>query len=211
MSLPDPPPTPWLVAREPAAPADWPIPDLQSGRALSAGSDGRESLAPDATGEELAYERGHAAGMSDGYARAEQYAAPAREALVALVTALEAAQQSFARDWERNLHALAIAIAERLFEREIAVDPSLLRDLIRRASDLLPSEVSFDIRLNPDDLHALGEHLELYADDGRALPVHWIADHALDRGSFILDSPQRIIDGRADVALRNLYERLGHD
>jgi hypothetical protein len=40
------------------------------------------------------------------------------------------------------------------------------------------------------------------------MAVHWIADPSLDRGSFRLSSPERLVDGRADVALRSLYERL---
>ena len=40
---------------------------------------------------------------------------------------------------------------------------------------------------------------------------HWVVDPSLEAGSFRLVSPERIIDGRVDVALRALYERLASD
>ena len=57
-------------------------------------------------------------------------------------------------------------------------------------------------------LGAASVELELTEPDGRALIVHWVGDPTLDRGSFRVIGRERLVDGRVDVALRALYERL---
>jgi len=73
---------------------------------------------------------------------------------------------------------------------------------------LLPAGTPIEVRANPVDLTALGNHLDLREPDGRPLAIHWVADPAIERGSFTLASPERLVDGRTDVALRALYDRL---
>jgi hypothetical protein len=58
------------------------------------------------------------------------------------------------------------------------------------------------VRLNPADLGALG------LGPGAGAPVQWTADPVLEPGSFVVESPARVVDGRTDVALRQLFERL---
>ena len=68
------------------------------------------------------------------------------------------------------------------------------------------------MRLNPDDLAALGAgHRAARAERPGARRSQWVADPTLERGSFLVESPTRIVDGRIDAALRQLYERLDHD
>ena len=38
--------------------------------------------------------------------------------------------------------------------------------------------------------------------------LHWIVDAEIERAGFVVQSPQRLVDGRLDVALRTLYERF---
>jgi flagellar biosynthesis/type III secretory pathway protein FliH len=75
----------------------------------------------------------------------------------------------------------------------------------------VPHDVTVEVRLNPDDLTALGEHLGPLGTGGRPLHAQWIADAALDRGSFLLETPLRVVDGRTEDVLRALYERLSHE
>jgi flagellar biosynthesis/type III secretory pathway protein FliH len=66
-----------------------------------------------------------------------------------------------------------------------------------------------DVRLHPADLEALGSSLDHLTPQGRGLTLQWVPDPALERGSFVVESALRVVDGRTDVALRTLYERLG--
>jgi hypothetical protein len=65
--------------------------------------------------------------------------------------------------------------------------------------------------LNPTDLEVLQGKLDQMEIAGRPLNVQWFEDGSLERGSFLLETPLRVVDGRTEDALRALYERLSHD
>ncbi len=114
---------------------------------------------------------------------------------------LEALAHEFTHDRERNLHALAVAIARGIVQRELTADPTLVGTL----------DNTLEIRMHPDDLGLFGPGAPALLPEGRTLEVQWVPDGSLERGSFVIESPQRLVDGRTDTALRQLYERLEHD
>jgi len=158
-----------------------------------------------------AYERGFSEGREQGMAEGYEKMLPALESLGGLTVALEQTHADFRLDLERGLHALAIAVARNLIQREVTADPTIVSDLIERALDLVPHDLTLEVRLNPDDLEVLQGRLDQMEVAGRPLHVQWIGDASLERGSFLLETPLRVVDGRTDEALRALYERLGHD
>lgn len=210
-SSPEPRSTAWLPdldesawARTPGTDGDWrpPAIDTTHGATLHAAAHSRL---------EDAYRRGHADGSHEGFARASQELAPVAAVLRGLCEELTAAREHFEADRSRNLYGLALAIARQLLQREVQTDPTVMRDLVAQALDQMPPEGTVDVRLNPVDLAALSSALEELHAAGRGLTLQWIAEPSLERGSFVLESPARIVDGRADVALRTLYEKLAHD
>jgi flagellar biosynthesis/type III secretory pathway protein FliH len=158
-----------------------------------------------------AFEAGRAAGREEGSVQAQQRVSRALEVLERIAESLHAARQDLLRRSERDLECLALAVARKLVQREVAADPAVLHELVSRALELMPLETPLEIRMHPDDLAALGD------DPRRAIAVEhgatlqWIADPELEAGGFLLESPQRIVDGRPDVALRNLYERFDQE
>jgi flagellar biosynthesis/type III secretory pathway protein FliH len=167
------------------------------------------SVGPDEV--QAAYNRGFSEGREQGIAEGYEKMLPALETLSGLTEALEQTHADFRLDLERGLHALAIAIARQLIQREVAADPSIVSDLIERALELVPHDLTLEVRLNPTDLEVLQARLDQLEIAGRPLNVQWIEDSSLERGSFLLETPLRVVDGRTDDALQNLYERLGHD
>lgn len=153
---------------------------------------------------EARYREGHEAGI----AQAQAALAPVEDALVRLIDQLQREMALIRPRAEANLYALGTAIARWLMQRELADNPLGVEPLIRRAVQLLPAGSPVDIHAGPADVEALSSHLRLAEADGRPLPVHWVVDLGLEAGSFRLVSPERIVDGRVDVALRALYERL---
>jgi flagellar biosynthesis/type III secretory pathway protein FliH len=167
----------------------------------------------DVTQQEVqsAYERGFSKGREQGIAEGYEKMLPALETLNGLTEALEQTHADFRLDLERGLHALAIAVARQLIQREVTADPSIISDLIERALELVPHDLTLEVRLNPTDLEVLQTKLDQMKIAGRPLNVQWLEDASLDRGSFLLETPLRVVDGRTDDALRALYERLSHD
>lgn len=153
--------------------------------------------------------QGYADGLRDGAAAAADEVRVAVEALGKVAAVLQVSQEEFARERERALTALALAVARKLVQRELEAEPARLRGLVARALELLPLDTMLDVRIHPADLAALGEHRETLTPPGRGLTLQWLADPTLARGDFIVDSAQRLVDGRLDAALQSLYERLG--
>ncbi len=201
MSSPDPSSVPpWALIAEAPGQGPWGLPDF-----AAAGG-----LAPEAPLDplELAHQRGYEQGLAEGVAQARRELEPAREALVRAVGEIRREVGAARQRAEANLYALALALARWLMLREVAADPAAIEPLIRRAVALLPAGSTIGIHAHPADVEALSQGLGFVEPDGRSIAVHWVADVSLDRGSFRLVSPERIIDGRVDVALRALYERL---
>jgi len=155
-----------------------------------------------------AYQRGFDEGRLAGADEARVETAPAVAALGAAVARLHAAEGEFAREREKNLVALALAVAHKLVQQEIETRPEVLQALVARALELLPTGVPAEVRLHPADLEALASGVEALAVEGRAPEVTWVGDPGIARGSFFVDGPTRVVDGRIDIALRRIYERL---
>ncbi len=174
-------------------------------------ADARVSPAPRRTEADETYDRGFADGLREGTARAEQRVRPALETLGRVGEYLHTAQSAFVRDRARDLHGLALAVARKLIQREVTADPALLRELVDRALELVPLEPHLEVRLHPDDLSVLMGGPSAPEADGKGTAIKWLADPAIERGGFLVESPLRIVDGRTDFALRSLYERLEYE
>lgn len=183
----------------------WSLPELTAIRSDS------EAAGVAHTPEDEAYALGLADGLREGEARASHHLRPVLEALTRLVEDVEASRLRFERDRERNLRGLALAVAHRLMQREVTADPTWVRDLVSHAIELMPTSAPLEVRLSPLDLAALGPELEKLSSTGRPLPIQWLPEPAIERGSFVVEGPLRIVDGRTDSALRTLFERLEHD
>lgn len=192
---------------EPAAPAAVAV---EAGRgwlpALADDGDRARALL-----EDEAYRRGRADASREERARADERCRTALQAVARAAAHLESISAEFARDRERDLQTVALAVARKLVRREIEASPELLGSLVTRAIELLPLDHALDVRLHPDDLRTLGANTESLLPAGRSVRVQWIADPAVDKGGFLVESPARIVDGRTDIALRALYERFDHE
>jgi len=164
-----------------------------------------------AQSRELAYQQGYAAALAAERGRMESDAKRALSAVARVAEQMATLQTDFARDRERDLHTLAVAIARQVVQHELTISPERLTALVHAAIELLPHDPRIEVRLHPADLAALGAALDGLVPAGRGLELTWTPDASLERGGFVVETPQRIVDGRADVALRELWERLGHD
>ena len=162
------------------------------------------------TALEEAYQRGaedgHAVGAADTEGKLHGIAELLRQAM----EALRAARDDFNTNRARNVHALAIAIAAHLVQREVAADPEIMAALTERAVKAAGDD-ELEVRLHPDDLASIQGHLTRLAPPGDPPIVRWVGDPAITRGGVRVEGPRRIVDGRTETALRELYERLEHD
>jgi flagellar biosynthesis/type III secretory pathway protein FliH len=161
--------------------------------------------------EEEAFSRGRTEATRTERELADARCATALQAVARAASHLDTIAAEFAQDRERDMQALAIAVARHIVQQELAIDPARVGELVRRALDLLPLDHSIEVRLHPEDLHTLAPSLEGLRPEGRQVHLQWVGDPTVERGGFVAETPHRIVDGRVDVALRALYERFDHD
>ncbi len=190
----------------------WPLPDLASPQpAAQAGSGANSANGPAADPEQVAYTRGYEAGKAAAQEEANRTVKRAAGLLVSTAEALDAARLGVVRELEDSVYLLSLAVARHLILREVSADPSVVRDLVQRGLEAFPVGSHVEIHLHPEDLAALRSHFELPGSDGRAAEIQWTADPSVERGGCTLETPHRVVDGRVDMALRDLYHRMRDD
>lgn len=192
------------------AAVDWTWKELPTGE--PAPEENSEAVEEERARVEAALDDAYRRGLDEGIAQGR------RQARHELSTALAVANQVVdqARDahdgWMENLEAtlaaLAVGIARHLVERELDADPELLGHLMSRALTHFPTDECIRVRIHPDDREALHG-----ADpDTPVLPperdTRWISDASVPRGSFILEGPEQVLDGRLDRALERVYRSM---
>lgn len=190
----------------------WPLPDLATPAAAAtppAGAPGAAPAGPDP--EQAAYTRGYEAGKAAAQEEAQRTVKRAAGLLVSTAEALDAARLGVVRELEDSVYLLALAVARHLILREVTTDPSVVRDLVKRGLESFPVGSRVEIHLHPEDLAVLRSQFELPGSDGRAAEIQWTADPSVERGGCSLETPHRVVDGRVDLALRELYHRMRDD
>jgi flagellar assembly protein FliH len=185
----------------------WPLPELAHAAAEIAGA----SESPGPSPEERAYARGIEAGRAEAMAEANRTLKRAAGLLVSTAEALDAARLSVVRELEDGVYLLALAVAKHLVQREASADPTVVRDLVQRGIEAFPVGSRVEIHLNPEDLSALRSQFGLPASDGRVADLQWTADPAIERGGCTLETPYRVVDGRVDMALKEIFHRMRDD
>jgi flagellar biosynthesis/type III secretory pathway protein FliH len=188
----------------------WPLPDLASAPTAAAQAAAPGGLsAPDP--EQLAYNRGYEVGKADATEEASRTIKRAAGLLVSTAEALDAARLGVVRELEDSVYLLALAVARHLILREVSADPAVVRDLVQRGLEAFPVGSRVEIHVHPDDLTALRSQFELPGSDSRTTEIQWTADPSVERGGCTLETPHRVVDGRVDLALRDLYHRMRDD
>lgn len=207
-SSPEAPPRAALPAPAVATFLLWPLPDLSHALPPEA-VPGAEPEG--ASRERESYARGHAAGQADAIAEANRTLKRAAGLLVSTAEALDTARLGVVRELEDSVYLLALAVARHLIQREVMADPTIVRELVNRGLEAFPVGSHVEIHLNPEDLQALRGQFGLPESGGRAADLQWVADPAIERGGCTLETPHRVVDGRVDLALDDLYRRLRDD
>ncbi len=183
------------------------------GAAVEAAQAAKELAASQARQAELdaAYLRGVAEGREQGEL-AER--ARLRGAMMAAERALDDIRVGEAR-WlaniEENIAAIAVAVAQQIVTREVAVTSDSVIALVTRSVQEFGLDQALSIRVNPGDLEALysaerdGDVTTVIT---RGREVRWVSDARIEQGGCVVEGRERIVDGRVDTGLERLYRRL---
>lgn len=143
------------------------------------------------------YEEGERAGAAAAATRAEGML----KRLGQTIEELAALRSEMIRRTERQTVQLVLAIAERIVQREVALDRGLLVGMARAALDRLGERASATIRLHPEDFHAIGAGLGL-----EEAAVRVVSDPLVSRGGCLVQSDF----GFMDVSPESQFRELAH-
>ncbi len=125
------------------------------------------------------------------------------------VAGVEQAKAAWLTHWERSALGLATAIAERVIRREVARTPEITLSLVTEALELAAGSSEVQLRMHPDDLAALGSHVEqLLAEVGRLGAAALVADAAISPGGCRVDTRHGTIDQQFEAQLARIAQEL---
>lgn len=156
-----------------------------------------------AAGTARGHEEGYAAGLEEGRAagraQIERETARLKGLQKSLLSPIEEQREAL----DRALHALAVALASAIIEREPGTHPDVLGSLVRRAVAALPQGAdNIQVHLHPDDLTLLQA-------EGLNEPA-WqlLPDPAMTPGGCRVSTRHSLVDFTRETRLRQLLESL---
>ncbi len=188
----------------------WIWGDLAQVGATARGRDEGEPAGPTVKEQlKTAFQQGHARGRKEGEAAANQRLRLVVEAAEKAVQEAHRAQHRMLSCVEPNTAAMAVAIARHLIVKELATSHEIISDLVREAISSFGLGEELRIKLNPADLALIAGVGE--ADVSGTRSVTWIADPEIQRGGCMVEGPDKIVDGRLDLALERVFQAISHE
>ena len=190
------------------APFQWPEQSATSRVTTATASGGEQGETPQqhlATLEREAFAKGFAQGERAGAEAASKRGDAMLRRLTQTLEEVTQLRTQMIRDTEHQMVRLALAVANRIIQREISLEPDLLIAIARVAMDRLGESARVTVRLNPDD----------YASTAAAREREWggsqvqvVADSRLPRGGCRIESDLGNVDASVDAQLHELAQAL---
>lgn len=153
--------------------------------------------------EKQAFEQGYKEGERIGKQMGERMVEMAVKRYDRSVQQLAELQQSLVEAMEKQTVQLALSIARKIVQREVATDHELIGALVSIALKRVQGQSALCVRVCPQDFARLNE-------DPRALgpSIALKEDPSLERGDFILDTTQTHVDGRVASQIETIGRAL---
>lgn len=106
------------------------------------------------------------------------------------------------RTVENNVIALALAVAKKIIDKEIDVNPSVVRASIEKALQRMNEETDVVIQVNPDDKEIVEKHWQEIAPQHNMSGWKLEAKSGIGRGGCIIRSANEIIDATIESQMQ---------
>ena len=162
--------------------------------------------------QEEAHQVGWQAGHEEGLRAArEEVAESLRAARSIAQSAVEARDKSL-KESGVEIGRLAVAVAEKISGRELAINPEVVTDIVAQVIEAANLNGPCRIRVNTRDYESLSPHWEAVAplqQPGR--PWELVADRNVARGDCVIEAGGGTIDGQVETQLeqvRGAFEKV---
>ena len=146
--------------------------------------------------QKTAFEKGYAEGKRATKDQVESKLEPVVQRYERSIAEMTAAHAAVVDNLNAGVVELAMAVARKIIQRELALDPDLVSALATAALRRVQSHQAITLRLNSEDYKRI---CATSAFSSSAVTA--VSDASLHRGDFIIDTSQTHIDGRIDQQL----------
>jgi flagellar assembly protein FliH len=193
-----------ILADSGATPVTWrkldPQHKLRPQESSSASTDAQTIRQIEKATEE-AYARGFASGVDSVKSEAASQVQPLIERLSQTIKSISDLRPKLRREAEEDLVKLSIAVARRILNRELSVDPESIQAVVRVALEKLKSREVTRVRIHSSHEPAVRNSLAAH---GGANHIQLIIDPTLQPGDVILETSQGSFDGSLEFQLREI-------
>jgi flagellar assembly protein FliH len=119
-------------------------------------------------------------------------------------------RQAYLRDNQQEISRLAVAIAEKIIGRELALEPETVGDIVAQVIEAADVREACSIRVHPDDYKVLLPHWEAAAKVQQP-DRKWelVSDKRIDRGGCVIEVAGGTVDGQLKTQLGEMGKALG--
>jgi len=155
--------------------------------------------------EREAFGKGFAQGERAGAEASGERSEATLRRLTETLDELTTVRAEMIRQTERQMVHLALAIARRIVQREVSLDPDLLLAMARVALERLGETARVTVRLHPEDYAAAGA---ARVAEMTSSNVTVVADARLSRGACRVESDMGLLDAGIDAQLQEVGRAL---
>jgi flagellar assembly protein FliH len=161
-----------------------------------------------AAARDEAYGRGVSEGTARGREEAEAHLHEAVKTLGRVAARLSAEREAVIAGAERDLLALALAIAARVVRREVSLDRALVERILAEALRRVSPLEEIVVRVHPTDYAALHEAPGTLAALAEIRHFELAEDRRVGQGGCLIESAAGAIDARLATALEEIERAL---
>lgn len=155
---------------------------------------------------EAAWEEGFQSGYRDGLraAREEQEAATLK--LIQLAQQAFTDAHEFIRNLEREVVGLSLAIAEKVTESAVRVDPTAVVEVVHAALTEVQHATVVQVRVNPADYEIVRVQWEHILPRASLRSAELVPDDRVQQGGCIIETDTGMADGQLATKLRQIAQ-----
>ncbi|WP_298272632.1 FliH/SctL family protein [Geobacter sp.] len=148
-------------------------------------------------------------GMEEGRRQAERGLANVFKSLREGVAALTGLRQRVLKESEEDLLRLAVMIARKIVQQEIAQDPGVLASIIAAAVGGCAERDRVVVRLNPGDHAVVSANRQGFlAGLGEDAPITLASDDGVGPGGCLVETATGTVDARIEAQIDEIYRIL---
>jgi flagellar assembly protein FliH len=144
--------------------------------------------------------RAHAEGKTAGYGAGQTQASDENDEMLAtmrgLIEMARVERHKIVESAEGEIVRLAMGIAERIVQQQIALDRGVVVEMTKAAVSRLLNRESITVRVNPSDFERMKEHREDVLALGDVSHMRIIEDQRVDRGGVVVETESGSVDAR---------------